>query len=274
MKGYKVFNPDWTCRGFQYEVGKTYEMSDDPVCCERGFHFCLKPVDCFYFYSFDPNNKVAEVEALGVVDTQDENSKCSTNKIHIIRELTWHEVLDLVNTGKDCTGFCNTGNRNSGDWNTGSCNTGNWNTGNWNTGDWNSGRFNSGIGNSGDWNKTSFSSGCFNTEEEKILMFNKPSDWTLRDWWESEASSLLNGTQKYALKWVCSEDMTDQEKEDHPEYKATGGYLKELDESERGQIWWNNLTDVEKETIKSLPNFDPEIFKQVTGVDVSEGEEE
>ena len=27
MKGYKVFNPDWTCRNFQYEVGKTYEKA-------------------------------------------------------------------------------------------------------------------------------------------------------------------------------------------------------------------------------------------------------
>lgn len=22
MKGYKAFNPDWTCRSFQYEVGQ------------------------------------------------------------------------------------------------------------------------------------------------------------------------------------------------------------------------------------------------------------
>ena len=39
MKGYKVFNSDWTCRGFQYEVGKTYEEDVKPECCERGFHF-------------------------------------------------------------------------------------------------------------------------------------------------------------------------------------------------------------------------------------------
>ena len=50
MKGYKVFNKDWTCRGFYYEVGKTYEMKEDPVCCERGFHFCGKLIDCFNYY--------------------------------------------------------------------------------------------------------------------------------------------------------------------------------------------------------------------------------
>lgn len=25
MKGYKVFESDWTCMGFHYEVGKTFE---------------------------------------------------------------------------------------------------------------------------------------------------------------------------------------------------------------------------------------------------------
>ena len=40
VKGYKVFNPDWTCRGFQYQVGKCYEIPEKPVVCKRGFHFC------------------------------------------------------------------------------------------------------------------------------------------------------------------------------------------------------------------------------------------
>lgn len=39
MRGYKVFNPNWACRGFQYEVGKIYEMEDEPRCCRVGFHF-------------------------------------------------------------------------------------------------------------------------------------------------------------------------------------------------------------------------------------------
>ncbi len=67
MNGFKVFNSDWTCRGFQYEVGKTYEMNGAPNVCNRGFHFCKKAADCFGYYSFDPANKVAEIIAHGVI---------------------------------------------------------------------------------------------------------------------------------------------------------------------------------------------------------------
>ena len=240
MQGYKVFDPDWKCRGFQYKVGETFEEDVTPSCCNQGFHFCTELKDCFNYYSFDPNNKVAEIEALGEIDAEADGSKHCTNKIKIVREITWEEVLQMVNMGKACTGLCNSGNRNSGDW------------------------------NSGDWNKTNFSSGCFNTKETKILMFNKPSDWTFRDWWNSEARSLLNRIQKNVLEWIWSDDMTDEEKEQYPEYKTTGGYLKELDESECGQIWWNDLTDHEKDVILSLPNFDAGIFEQITGVHIED----
>jgi len=94
MKGYKVFNPDWTCQNYQYEVGKTFEMDKSPVICRQGFHFCQKATDCFEYYRFDSKNKVAEVEALGEIET--EGNKSCTNKIHIIRELSWYEVLDIV----------------------------------------------------------------------------------------------------------------------------------------------------------------------------------
>lgn len=40
MQGYKVFKPDWTCKGFQYVVGETFEEDMIPLCCNRGFHFC------------------------------------------------------------------------------------------------------------------------------------------------------------------------------------------------------------------------------------------
>ena len=29
IQAYKVFNPNWKCRDFQYEVGKTYQVLDD-----------------------------------------------------------------------------------------------------------------------------------------------------------------------------------------------------------------------------------------------------
>ena len=100
MKGYKVFHSDWTCRGYQYEVGKTYEILENPKCCEKGFHFCKKIIDCFHYYSFDPANKIAEIEAIGKIDTDDTDSKCCTNKIIILKELEWREVLDMCNSGK------------------------------------------------------------------------------------------------------------------------------------------------------------------------------
>ena len=268
MKGYKVFNPDWTCREFQYNVGQVYEMDEKPICCDRGFHFCKKASDCFQYYSFDSNNKVAEVEALGDIDTNNDDSKCSTNKIHIIREITWQEVLDLVNLGKGCTGLCNSGNRNSGNWNSGNRNSGDWNSGNRNSGNRNSGDWNSGNWNSGDWNKTCFSNGCFNTESPKIFLFNKPSDWTYQDWLNSDARRLLNQIPKDVVEWIWSDNMTDEEKAAHPEHETTGGYLKVLDESKCSQIWWNGLANSQKEIIKSIPNFNESIFEEITGIKV------
>ena len=273
VKGYKVFNPDWTCRGFQYEVGKIFEEDVKPSCCDRGFHFCKKAADCFSYYSFNSKNKVAEVIALGEVDT--DGKKSCTNKIQIVREIPWQELLTIVNIGKDCTGFCNTGNRNTGDWNTGDwntgdCNTGDWNTGDRNTGNRNTGNWNTGNCNTGDWNKSSFNTGCFNTEEQKIMLFNKPSDMTYNDWLRSDARYLLNQIPKDVVEWVYEEDMTDEEKVANPTYETTGGYLKVLDESECGQLWWGSLSDSQKNYIRSIPNFDAEIFEQCTGIKVDE----
>lgn len=248
VRGYKVFNPDWTCRHFQYEVGKVFEEDVEPSCCDRGFHFCLKAADCFNYYSFNSNNKVAEVVALGAVDYSEDNSKACTNKIQIVREIPWQELLTIVNTGKDCTGLCNTGNRN----------TGNRNTGNWNTGDC----------NTGDWNSCNQSTGCFCTVQQPIMFFNKPSTWSFEDWLRSDARYLMNQIPKNVVEWIYSEDMTDEEKSAHPSHETTGGYLKVLDKSECGQIWWNGLSEHNRNIIRTLPNFDPVIFEQVTGIKI------
>ena len=97
-------------------------------------------------------------------------------------------------------------------------------------------------------------------------MFNKPSDMTLRDWWNCRARDLLNQIPKDVVEWIWSDDMTDEEKSAHPEHETTGGYLKVLDESENAQNWWDTLCESDREEIRRIPNFDPAIFKACTGI--------
>lgn len=262
VHGFKVFNPDWTCdptghNPKQYSCPGMFEENVNLSVCNKGMHFCEKASDCFNYYEFDSKNKVAEVIAYDEVRT--DGVKSCTNKLEIVREIPWQELLTIVNAGKDCTGLCNSGNRNSG----------NWNSGNRNSGDWNSGNC-----NSGDWNSTSFSSGCFNTEECEIMMFNKPSGWGYKDWMQSEARFLLNQIPKDVVEWIYESDMTNEEKEAHPSYKTTGGYLKELDESDCAQMWWNGLLEHQRNIIKALPNFDAKIFKQCTGITIESEEKD
>lgn len=266
VKGYKVFNSDWTCRGKQYTCPGKFEEDVTPIQCRRGMHFCKKAADCFNYYLFDQNNKVAEVIAYGEVS--EEGDKCATNKLEVVREIPWSELLGLVNTGKGCTGRCNSGNCNSGNRNSGNCNSGNCNSGDHNSGNCNSGNRNSGDWNSGDWNKCSFSNGCFNTTSPKIYLFNKPSSWTYRDWLNSEACCLIERISDNVVQWVQYSNMTDEEKAEHPEAETTDGYLKKLDNSECTVLWWRNLSDCQKAIITAIPNFDKAIFKEITGIDV------
>ena len=342
VHGYKVFNPDWTCRDKQYTCPGEFKEDVIPYVCNAGMHFCKKAADCFNYYSFNPDNHVAEVIASGHI--VEDGNKCVTDNLQIVREIPWAEVLELVNLGKWCTGYHNTGNRNTGNWNTGdlntgncntgNCNTGNrntgdcntgnfntgnvntgdentgnrntgnfntgdWNTGNWNTGDLNTGNVNTGDENTGnrntgnrntgnrntgdlntgncntgncntgDWNSASFSNGVFCTEEPEILIFNKASGLTLRQWRDSAAFWLLNQIKISPNVWVSKSDMTDEEKKQHPEYKTTGGYLKVLDTSDCCIRWWESLCEKDRDIIRSIPNFDPEIFKRITGIDVT-----
>ena len=232
MKGYKVFDPDWTCRGYQFEVGEVFAESVRVSVCNRGFHFCEKAADCFNYYTFCSDNKVAEVEALGDVAT--EGNKSCTNKIYIIREISWQELLTIVNTGKGCTGINNSGNGNSGDWN-------------------------SGNGNSG----------CFNTDAHKILLFDNPAEMTLDEWRRSDAYYLLNRIDFRPTDWICSDDMTKAEKKKHPEHETTGGYLKKNDTKDCCLDWWNGLSMDQKCIIQNIPNFDTDKFYKITGISIS-----
>ena len=161
VKGYKVFNPDWTCKNKQYTCPGTFEEDVNPSVCNVGMHFCKRAADCFRYYDFNPNNHVAEVIAHGTVAEGED--KCATNKLEIVREIPWAEVLEIVNTGKACTGRCNSGNWNSGNRNSGDYNSGDYNSGYYNSGYYNSGNRNSGYCNSGNWNSGDYNSGDYNS---------------------------------------------------------------------------------------------------------------
>ena len=184
VKGYKVFNSDWTCRGKQYSCPGTFEEFVSPSVCNVGMHFCKNAADCFSYYDFDPNNHVAEVIAHGTV--AEGGNKCATNKLEIVREIPWAEVLEIVNTGKACTGRCNSGDWNSGDWNSGDRNSGDWNSGNRNSGNGNSGNRNSGNWNSGDWNSGDRNSGNRNSGNRNSGDWNSGNrnsgNWNSGDW--------------------------------------------------------------------------------------------
>lgn len=61
--------------------------------------------------------------------------------------------------------------------------------------------------------------------------------------------------------------MSNEEKEAHSEHETTCGFLRKVDSKSRIE-YWNNLSDAEKDVIKSIPNFDKDIFKEITGIDV------
>lgn len=140
MIGYKGFDKNFQCRGYQYKVGETYSFDDGDIeVCERGFHFCDNPLTVFDYYP-PSNSRYAIVEAVGKIETDDRQKFC-TDKITIVREISLDELIqiaannidkhsDATNTGYRSTAT-NTGNKsaatNTGDYstatNTGHCST-------------------------------------------------------------------------------------------------------------------------------------------------------
>jgi hypothetical protein len=197
------------------------------------------------------------------------------------------------NSGYSNSGYSNSGYSNSGNWNSGNSNSGDWNSGDRNSGDSNSGYRNSGDSNSGDrnsgdsnsgyrnsgnWNSGDRNSGDSNSgyrnsgafctdENPPLLLFNKPTKMTVKEWEEHRAVSLMGSIDPTI--WVPASAMSDKEKEQHPKWETTDGYLKTISMKEAWANAWNNWTDENKAVFTSLPNFDVKIFEQITGIKVN-----
>lgn len=230
--GYKVFDENWQCHDFQFEVGKTYSIDGPLQMCENGFHFCQKLVDCFEWKDFNPKNKIAKVRASGKIIHEEIKSVCEM--IEILEEISWKTMLTKVNSGSG-----NSGHSNSGD-----CN--------------------SGHSNSGNWNSCNKETGFFNSQSpQTIRVFNKPCPL---DVWENAAKPgflYFNMTQ-----WIDFKNMTDDEKTHHPHAETCGGYLKHLGYKQAFQDAYAKASDDDKALLLKLPNFDADVFYEISGIDL------
>ena len=95
IKSYKAFDKNMQCRGFQYEVGKEYEMDGEIKCCDRGFHACKSPMEVWDHYDM-LNSRFAEVEQSGKIDEEGNSTKICSSHIKIKAEL---KLADIINIG-------------------------------------------------------------------------------------------------------------------------------------------------------------------------------
>ena len=292
MIGYKATDMNGCCKGFKFEVGKTYTKdtpAEEMECCtDKVFHFCRE----LWAIEKESNYKLSESRLFEVIagDYVRNGDKYGTNSLTILREIEGEEKQNLINSGNWNSGDCNNGNQNSGNWNSGDCNSGDWNSGDCNSGDWNSGNWNSGNRNSGDcnsgnrnsgnrnsgnwnsgnrnsgdWNSGNRNSGFFNSDEPNIRMFNKEtklkrSDVYIPSWCYFDLTV-----------WVSHDTATDEEKIKHKrEIETCGGFLKTLEYKEAWRLAWGKATKEEHKKLLSLPNWDNAIFEEISGIDAEQ----
>lgn len=244
----KGFDKDLKCRGYQFEIGKTYEiklpdgyeLTKEDLCSDKVFHYCdsLRNVHGYYSVNPDDHNRFCEIEVCGKEVT--DGNKCGSNKIKIIREIVGKELDILRGLIKGNTGLFNSGN----------CNSGNYNSGNY---------------NSGCFSSCDYSSGLFCTQDPKVKIFDIETDMTMNEVMQTDWYRMLFRNPLILNEWIY---YTDEEKKADKKKELIGGYLKTYSYKDACKIWWNKYTDKEKAVIMSMPNFDKDKFKQITGIEV------
>ena len=244
MIGYKATDKYGCCRGFKFEVGKTYTKDipkEELECCtDKVFHFCRE----LSAIEKESNYKLSESRLFEVLagDYVRSGDKYGTNSLTILREIKGEEKLELINSGSCNSGDCNSGSCNSGD-----CNSGSWNSGSCNSGSWNSGSCNSGF---------------FNSDEPNIRMFNKDTNLKRGD------INIPSWCYFSLTVWVSHDTATEEEKEKHKrEIETCGGYLKTLDYKEAWKLAWSKASKEEHKQLLKLPNWNNKVFIEITGID-------
>ena len=254
MIGYKCTDMNGCCRGFKFEVGKTYTKNTPKekleCCTDNVFHFCRE----LYAIEKESNYKLTESRLFEVIsgDFIRDGDKYGTNSITILREIEGDEKLELINSGDCNSGYCNSGNYNSGDCNSGYCNSG----------DYNSGSRNSGNYNSGNWNSGNLNSGFFNSDEPCVRMFNKMTNYKGKD------IKIPSWCYFDLTVWVSHDTASEEEKTEHKaEIEICGGFLKSINYKDAWRLAWNKASIEERKKLFDLPNWDNQVFKEITGID-------
>ena len=282
MIGYKAFDENLQCRGFQFEVGKTYDTGrvkeELKLCSHTVFHFCreLHKIESVSDYRLS-KSRVCEVIADGDIVT--DGDIYGTNKLTILREILREELNEYNrfnsgicnsgrcnsgswNSGNLNSGFFNVGNSNVGNRNVGFFNVGNRNVGNSNVGNLNSGNFNVGNRNVGFFNVGDWNSGFFNTDSPLVRIFNKETNVPRKD------IDFPNFLYFNLTVWTSHDTATDEEKEAHKiDIETCGGFLKTLSYKEAFRIAWNKAGKEEHKKLLKLPNWNNEIFMEISGID-------
>lgn len=214
MIGYKATDKNGCCRGFKFEVGKTY-TKDTPkeelqCCTDKGFHYCRE----LFAIEKESNYKLSESSIYEVIAGEyvRRGDKYCTNSITIVREIEGEEKKVLLNSG----------DRNSGDRN----------------------------------------SGYFNTDTPPIRIFNKET--------QLNKNELIIPQFLYfdLTIWVSHDTATDEEKAEHnKEIEITGGFLKTLEYKEAFRRAWDKASKEEHKQLLALPNWNNDIFKEISGID-------
>ena len=304
MIGYKATDKNGCCRGFKFEVGKTY-TKDTPkeelkCCTDKVFHFCreLSAIEKASDYKLS-ESRIFEVIAGDYVRSGD---KYGTSSLTILREIEGDEKQELINSGDRNSGYRNSGNwnsgdRNSGNWNSGdrnsgyrnsgnrnsgNRNSGDQNSGNWNNGDQNSGNWNSGDRNSGNWNSGDRNSGYRNSGNRNsgnwnsgnrnsgYFNTNEPPVRIFNAFTEVKRENIVFPKFLYfdLTVWVSYDTATEEEKTKYKtEIETCGGFLKKLEYKEAFRLAWDKASKEEHKKLLNLPNWNNDIFKEISGID-------
>ena len=245
----KGMDKNMCCCGFRFEIGKEYKKENDgrplELCSDTVFHYCKSLQHVHQYYScYEESNRYFEIEVLGEEIT--DGNKYGSNHIKIIREITGDELKALKGLNNNNTGLFNSGDRNSGYRN---------------SGDMNSGDMNSGVAN-----KCNFSNGVFcNESDMNIRIFNKPSGMSLHDFFNSRYWDAMCNAPFNLTEWV---EYTPKEMAADHEKERRRGYLKENSYKEAWDNWWKMLDEESKQVIQEMPNFDADIFRDITGIEL------